>query len=126
MTHSDTYFNVYIHILMSNLSHVASDSCCQAKGRPGLVGMRSVFWTHIREAQGRLAQEHPDASKTKILEMARAEFGSHLSNLFVEIQGIQHYPINHMFQGIYLSPSLLGLVHCSVQGGRSTLSESTA
>lgn len=44
-----------------------------AKSVPGRVGMRDVFWKHITEAKSRLAVEHPNASKTAILEMAREE-----------------------------------------------------
>ena len=35
--------------------------------------MRGAFWTHIRESKQRLQEEHPDKSKTDILQMARAE-----------------------------------------------------
>ncbi len=51
----------------------ASSSRNAGKSVPGRVGMRDVFWKHITEAKSRLAAEHPTATKTAVLEMARAE-----------------------------------------------------
>ena len=46
----------------------------QAKsGAPGLVGLRATFWNHIHEAQKRLQEAHPEASKKEVLKMAREE-----------------------------------------------------
>ena len=47
-------------------------------GAFGLVGMREIYWNHIKEAKDRLAKENPDMSAHEILGKAREEHGTKL------------------------------------------------
>ena len=40
-------------------------------GAPGRPGMRDTYWKHIKDAQAKLSEEHPEATKKEILAMAR-------------------------------------------------------
>ena len=56
-------------------SHLAGE---KKSGAFGLVGMREIYWNHIKEAKDRLAKENPDMSAHEILGKAREEHGTKL------------------------------------------------
>lgn len=39
-----------------------------------------MYWKHIKDAKARLAKEHPELTKTQVLEMARKEHRSQYSS----------------------------------------------
>ena len=61
------------------ISHILE---AKHKGVPGLPGMRSVYWDHIKEAQARLSESDSSLSKTRVLELAREEWGPKVLNRF--------------------------------------------
>ena len=73
------------------MQRISSPQSFHLEAKPGVKGrkgLRDVFWKHIHEAKARLEKEHPELTKTQILEMARKEYRSQYSS---EKTSIKYY-----------------------------------
>lgn len=85
--------NKFFGVMAIRISHILE---AKHKGVPGLPGMRSVYWDHIKEAQARLSESDSSLSKTRVLELAREEWGPKVLNRFKVQNPLIIDPVSHV------------------------------